>query len=149
MSRRLWLHGTRFAVVLAVACLGAIVACQKQAPPTPVADRGPEKGQTVILEPMGTPKPNPKVHECHLSHDNKPDEDHVRWRNDTGGPVTIHFKAGWPFLETQEDIKIAAGALSAYFSLDPAKNGSFEYEVNPPIEDQSGGPGDPSVSADP
>ena len=82
------------------------------------------------------------------------DVNHIRWSNETTADRKVHFTADWPFMETNGDITVAAGAKSAWFTLDPAKVSGggkpFPYQVTPTLaKDPGEGPDEPSISGQP
>jgi hypothetical protein len=82
---------------------------------------------------------------CTLSKGMKKDEDHVRWFNQTTGPVTIQFTSLTPFLETETSFVVPAGKFSPYYSLDTDKGkAGYDYTTTPALV--SGGPTQPTIS---
>lgn len=118
---------------------------EKKVDDTAVVPEPKEKGFTLVL----VPNSNADDLKCKLSKGLKPDEDHVRWYNQTTTEVEITFTVDWPFLEPTTDKKftVAAGAYSPYFSLNRAKpNTDYPYATVPNVVDPGTGPGEPGVS---
>jgi len=131
-----------FAAVLALPLIG----CPKTTPG--VVSGGPEQGIVIDVQAGGKPNPNP-FHPT-LSKKSKPFQDHIRWHNLSGTPITVHFTVGWPFMGSQQDIDIPVDGYSAWFTVDQnASNTGYPYHITGVPTDGGGGPGDPDVSAEP
>lgn len=135
-----WL--TRWSILTIASMLSFMVAgCggggAKVEPPPPEVK---EHGFTLVLVATATGASL----SCTLSKGLKKDEDHVRWLNQTTGPVTIQFTSLSPFLEPELSFTVPAGQFSPYYTLDPSKaNGAYDYTTNPPLP---GGPTQPDIS---
>lgn len=129
-------------ILLGAGCGGQSKVGSGTTPPPP---ERVEKGFTLIL----IDKADPHALSCTLSKGQKKDEDHVRWYNQTSGPVTITFKVGWPFMEsnTAMSFTVAAGKFSEYFTLNPdTPNTAYDYDTNPTLVDPGTGHGEPTIS---
>jgi len=132
-------------LVLTAVLFGAGCDCQKKPEPPTVTERV-ESGFTLTL----VQNADPGAMSCTLSKGQRPGEDHVRWVNQTAGPVTITFTVAWPFLEPDNarTITVAAGATSEYFTLDPSKaNGAYDYQTTPTLAASGPGHGEPTIGA--
>lgn len=141
-----------------IACVAALVVAVQLAgcgekkgenPPPPVLPERVEMGITVLITPEGIP--NLDHFKVTLSKGVKPNQDHMRWRNQSGQKITIHFKSGWPFLGsvTGDRFDLEDGALSAWYTISPSATlgASYDYELIPTPGTPA--PTDPSVSAEP
>src|SRR5262245_25168130 len=131
-------------LVLTAVLFGAGCDCQKKPEPTTVTERV-ESGFTLTL----AQNVDPNALSCTLSKGQRPGEDHVRWVNQTAGPVTITFATAWPFLEPDNGrtITVAAGATTEYFTLDKNKpNATYDYQTTPTLVNTGTGHGEPTIS---
>ena len=131
-------------LVLTAVLFGAGCDCQKKTEPVTVTERV-ESGFTLTL----VQNADPHEMSCTLSKGQSPGQDHVRWVNQTAGPVTITFTTVWPFLEPDngKTITVPAGASSEFFTLDPSKpNGAYDYQTTPTLVKPDTGHGEPSIS---
>lgn len=115
--------------------------------PTPTAPASTESGVTVkLVEHTGTDPEHPELHAS-------TDANHIRWSNVTAVDRKIHFSVDWPFMEASGDITVAPGAMSAWYTLDPAKvsggGKSFPYTVSPTLVLPTDGPDAPEISGQP
>jgi hypothetical protein len=108
-----------------------------------------ELGLTVVITPTGIPAAEQFA--AKLSKGARPNEDHLRWKNESGQQVTIQFKSGWPFFGTDHPIVIESGAVTEWFTLGPnaVAGAKYDYGLTPDLIGNSGGPTDPSVSSEP
>ena len=106
-------------------------------PPTPI-----EHGVEVVLADNADPAPL----EVKLSRAGA--ANHVRWSNLTAVARVVHFKAGWPFMEAQEDIHVAANSKSSWYTLTTTAPTSSPYEVTPELK-PGGPPDEPAITAGP
>jgi hypothetical protein len=79
--------------------------------------------------------------------------DHIRWINETSETRTLKFTVLWPFMETEADIVVSAGATTPWYTFDPAKVSGggrpFPYEVTPPLTPPDIPPDQPAISGEP
>ena len=129
------------ALAIAMAVFLAGCGCQKDVTEVPKE----EKGFTLALVQNTTGT----ALSCTLSKGQKKDEDHVRWVNQTTGPVEIKFTTRWPFLEENPSMTftVPAGTSSPYYTLDTSKDsGAYDYTTNPTLVGSGGGHGEPTIS---
>ena len=128
---------------IATVLLFLVAGCGRKSKeePTSTEVAKQEKGFTLVLVSNTTGA----ALSCTLSKGVKKDEDHVRWLNQTNGPVTIQFTSLTPFLEREMSFVVPPQGFSPYYSLDTnAANGGYDYTTTPSLV--PGGPTQPTIS---